>query len=266
MNSSEAIHFYKYQGAGNDFIIIDNRLNTLYLKTDEVAKLCDRRFGIGADGLILLQNSRISDFEMIYYNADGGISTMCGNGGRCIVSFAKKLDIIKNSCIFSASDGLHDAKIITDSFVELKMNNPKDLCINETFCTLDSGSPHYIKFVSDLSKTDVVSEGKKIRYSDTYFEKGINVNFVQVLGAEQLKVYTYERGVEDETLACGTGVTAAAIAFFLRKESSINGSHEIQIKVKGGELIVKFDFYNNQFSNVWLCGPAKFVFEGKIFL
>lgn len=264
MNSTNTIHFYKYQGAGNDFILIDNRLKSVSLDSNTISSLCDRRFGIGADGLILLENAFDSDFTMIYYNADGNLGSMCGNGGRCIVSFAKKIGLINDHCFFSASDGNHEASIKGADYVELKMSNPTNVFISDNFSTLNTGSPHYVQFVDDLTKIDVVRDGKKIRYSDNYKKEGINVNFVQILHSDKIKVFTYERGVEDETLACGTGVTAASIAFFLKKPILENSYNEIDIAVKGGNLKVKFNYFDGEFSNIWLCGPAKEVFEGDI--
>ena len=257
--------FYKYQGAGNDFIIIDNRKSLIKNPdTKTISKLCDRRFGIGADGLILLQNSYGYDFEMVYYNADGNLGSMCGNGGRCIASFAKKLQIEGEDLRFLAADGEHLAKVIASDYIELKMGEVKDIILSEASCFLNTGSPHYICFVDNANEIDVFSSGRAIRYSDPYKDKGVNVNFVEIIAENQLKVFTYERGVEDETLACGTGVTAAALAYFLQNTEPKAGKHVVDICAKGGNLSVKFNYYNNHLSDIWLCGPATYVFEGEI--
>ncbi len=254
--------FFKYQGTGNDFVMIDQR-EEQYLTREDVAKiehLCHRRFGIGADGLILLQNHEGYDFEMVYFNSDGRESSMCGNGGRCIVAFAKQLGIIKEKAHFLAIDGEHEAIIRSDGWVELKMTDVADIEIGTSFFYLNTGSPHYVTFVDDLDDVDVVREGRAVRYNDRFKEAGTNVNFVQT-NAEGITVATYERGVEDETLSCGTGVTAAAIAQYLK---SGNNRTRIPIRVKGGNLEVRFEPENGSFTNIWLCGPATLVFEGDI--
>src|SRR5690554_3538802 len=198
--------FYKYQGAGNDFIIIDNRdLKFTENNPNKIAQLCDRRFGIGADGLMLLQNSTESDFEMVYYNADGNIGSMCGNGGRCIVAFAKDLGMISTSTSFLAADGFHDASINqADNWVSLKMNDVNNIDADGDNYVLNTGSPHYVKIVNNLKNLDVATEGALIRNQDTYRDAGINVNFASTEG-DGYFVRTFERGVEGETLACGTG-------------------------------------------------------------
>lgn len=251
--------FYKYQGTGNDFVMIDNR-ESVYTPTAERNKfLCDRKFGIGADGLICLQPSENYDFEMLYFNSDGNESTMCGNGGRCLVAFAKQLGIITNKAIFNAIDGLHEATIDENNWVELKMTNVASVENNNTHFVLNTGSPHYIKFVEDVAQVDVYQAGKAIRYNERFKTEGINVNFVAV-NENGIDVVTYERGVEGETLSCGTGVTAAAIAYsFIKKDIS-----DVPIKTKGGNLAVKFSKTANGFENIWLCGPATYVFEGKV--
>jgi diaminopimelate epimerase len=259
------LQFYKYQGAGNDFIVIDNRYGILSNPTQQlVAKLCDRRFGIGADGLMLLQQKSGFDFEMIYYNADGREGSMCGNGGRCIAAFAKKMGIVGNFCSFMAVDGEHEAKMPVAEYVELKMGEVSDIMLSDTNCFLNTGSPHDIRFVQNADDTDVYSLGKEIRYSSLYKNEGVNVNFVEICGENSLKVYTYERGVENETLACGTGVTAAALAYFLQKTDLKDGYHSINTLTKGGELLVRFHYLNGKFSDIWLCGPAVEVFSGEI--
>jgi diaminopimelate epimerase len=253
--------FYKYQGTGNDFIIIDNRLQNIN-KTDtkRIAELCDRRFGIGADGFILLENDEQSDFKMVYYNADGNESSMCGNGGRCIVSFAKFLGVIKNETQFIAIDGLHNAKI-ENGIVHLQMLDVSEVQSFETHSFLDTGSPHHVEMVTSLKDFNVKSIGEKIRYGKPYNEAGSNVNFVEQISDDSFSVRTYERGVEDETLSCGTGVTAVAIA--MHKDGKTQ-NNVVALKTLGGELKVTFNSNNNQYNEVWLIGPATQVFKGEL--
>ena len=258
------IPFYKYQGAGNDFVILDQREQTYLNRADtkKIKYLCDRRFGIGADGLMLLQPKKGYDFEMVYFNADGREGSMCGNGGRCIAAFAHHLGVIKESGRFWAVDGEHEAWIKTPSWVELHMQNVNAVETGDGYYFLDTGSPHYIRFVDTIEKIDIVSEGRKVRYSDRFCQEGTNVNFVQVHNHGGISVATYERGVEDETLACGTGVTAAAIAYHLQHPKK--SLREVAIEAKGGKLSVRFEVNNDHFHNIWLCGPAEKVFEGVI--
>lgn len=255
--------FYKYQGTGNDFVMIDNRKQIFDPHNTELVKrLCNRRFGIGADGLILLQNREGYDFEMIYFNADGNESTMCGNGGRCIVAFAHFLNIIKDKGYFLAIDGPHDAQISNKDWVELKMSDVKHVINEDEHYEMDTGSPHYVTFVEDVDDINVVENGQAIRYSKKYREKGINVNFVEKTN-QGIKVLTYERGVEDETLSCGTGVTAAALSYYL--ESPNKQLVRVPISSKGGELEVRFEAEEEGgFKNIWLCGPAVQVFTGTL--
>lgn len=254
-------HFSKYQGTGNDFVMIDNR-NLSFPKenTELVAYLCDRRFGIGADGLILIENDSNSDFKMVYYNSDGNESTMCGNGGRCLVAFANQLNIISDSCSFVAIDGLHQAKIQND-IIALQMIDVNEVSVNENFSFLNTGSPHHVEIVNDLENFDLYNNGKQIRYSSLYEPSGTNVNFVEKVNDNFFKVRTYERGVEDETFSCGTGATAVAIAMF---ETNKTNSNKINIQVPGGLLTVSFSKNGNVYENVILAGPAKKVFEGDI--
>jgi diaminopimelate epimerase len=256
------IQFYKYQGTGNDFVMIDNRQN-IFPKNDTklIENLCDRRFGIGADGLILLENHSTLDFKMVYYNSDGNESSMCGNGGRCLVAFAKQLSVIQDKATFEAIDGLHYATITNEGIVSLQMKDVEDIDVKEDYAFLNTGSPHHVALVDDLQQFDVKNEGAKIRYSDLYGNAGSNVNFVKQLENDIFAVRTYERGVEDETLSCGTGVTAVAIAMYKTGKTTNN---EINLKVEGGSLKVKFDVNDNLFTNVFLIGPATFVFEGTI--
>jgi diaminopimelate epimerase len=257
------LKFHKYQGAGNDFVMIDNRGAHPFDPADEgrIRQLCDRRFGIGADGLILLEEHSDCDFEMIYFNADGRPGSMCGNGGRCAVAFAYFLGLIGSTTRFLAVDGFHEARLQGDDWVELKMGAVNSVEAGNDYYFLDTGSPHYVVFVDDLETVDVLGQGRAIRYSDRFREKGTNVNFVQVSG-KGISVATYERGVEDETLSCGTGVTAAAMAYYLQQPAA--GRQTVDIKAKGGELQVRFQPKENGFTDVWLCGPAVRVFEGRV--
>ena len=254
------IHFYKYHGTGNDFILIDNRDQNVVLDKERIAFLCHRRFGIGADGLMLLGNEPGYDFRMVYYNSDGNESSMCGNGGRCISAFAKKLGIVNTLTSFVAIDGSHSARIDTDGTVSLDMIDVKEIETHQDHLIINTGSPHYIKWVDDVTTVDVFAEGRRIRNDQRFGPKGINVNFVEKL-ADGLRVRTYERGVEDETLSCGTGVTAAAIALKAKE----TGRFTVSVETPGGKLQVSFDKETpNTAINVLLKGPAAFVFEGDI--
>lgn len=255
------LHFYKYQGTGNDFVILDNRKGEYNLTRKQIAFLCHRRFGIGADGLMLLNPYVGYDFEMKYYNADGGESTMCGNGGRCLVKFAYDRGIIKRDYRFVAIDGEHEASIDIDGTVALKMNDVKNVRFEHGKYILDTGSPHYVDLVEDLAHLDVVDSGRQVRYSEQFRKDGINVNFVQqTVEPDKIIVRTYERGVEDETWSCGTGVTAAALVCFHNE----NGYNRVEVKTKGGDLSVEYDRIDDRFQNIWLIGPAVKVFEGDI--
>ncbi len=253
--------FYKYQGTGNDFVIMDNR-NANFEKenTKLIAQLCDRRFGIGADGLILLENHDTADFTMVYYNADGNESTMCGNGGRCLVAFAKKMGVIENRATFEAIDGLHHA-VIDGSIVKLQMQNVDKVQRHEHHVFLDTGSPHHVMFKDNLEALNVKKEGAIIRNGALYNEAGTNVNFVEKINDHTFSVRTYERGVEDETLSCGTGVTAVALAMHYIGETEKN---HLTLKTKGGNLEVSFNKKEAEFDDVWLMGPATLVFKGEI--
>lgn len=254
--------FYKYQGTGNDFIMVDNRTD-IFPKNDTklINFLCDRRFGIGADGLILLENDVNADFRMVYYNSDGNESTMCGNGGRCIVAFAKSLDIIDTETDFVAVDGPHHATVDGDGYISLQMRDVNAVSVYENYVFMDTGSPHHVEIVEDLETMDVKKVGAAIRYSDTYGDKGSNVNFVSPLGTDNFSVRTYERGVEDETLSCGTGVTAVAIAMKILGQTDAD---IIKLQTPGGQLEVSFLQDGKQFTEIFLTGPAKFVFKGTI--
>lgn len=255
--------FFKYQGAGNDFVILDNRAAHFPGRYDEqlLRRWCDRRFGIGADGLILLEHHSEHDFRMLYFNADGREGSLCGNGGRCLVAFAHHRGLIGADCTFMAIDGPHRARVVRPDWVELEMHPVDGVELHDGHCFLDTGSPHYVTFVEDWEGLDVVAEGRKVRYSDRFREFGVNVNFVRPL-ADGIEIATYERGVEDETLACGTGVTAAAMAYYLQQP----GPERRRVKVwaRGGELEVRFHYEGGRFADVWLCGPARRVFQGVI--
>jgi len=256
------LQFFKYHGTGNDFVMIDNRLNT-FPKNDSklIAKLCHRRFGIGADGLLLLENDNLTDFRMVYYNSDGNESSMCGNGGRCIVAFAKKLGIISDDATFVATDGLHHATLLENDTVSLQMKDVDDVKINPDYIFLNTGSPHHVTIVHDLPNYDVKTNGAKIRYSDLYGTAGSNVNFVSAKSSTHFVLRTYERGVEDETLSCGTGATATAIAMHAIGKTK---SNQVDLDVQGGKLKVSFEKNDKIYQNVLLIGSATFVFEGTI--
>ncbi|MBA2612015.1 MAG: diaminopimelate epimerase [Bacteroidetes bacterium] len=254
--------FYKYQGTGNDFILIDNRSNDISLTTEQIKFLCDRRFGIGADGLMLLELEPGADFKMVYYNSDGNPSSMCGNGGRCITAFAKHLGIIKNSAMFLAIDGMHEATIDENEIISLKMQDVKNVETASDHFYLNTGSPHFVKLVNDIANYDVKKNGALIRYNERFKEEGTNVNFIERL-EDALFVRTYERGVEDETYSCGTGVTAAALVAAMKGIS--NGKNNCLVRTLGGNLEVKFERVLEQnFYNIWLIGPAVKVFNGSI--
>jgi diaminopimelate epimerase len=256
------LEFYKYQGTGNDFVMIDNRSNTFPKEnTQLVAHLCDRRFGIGADGLILLDTDATSDFRMVYYNSDGNLSSMCGNGGRCLVAFAKKLNVIQNETTFVATDGLHYATVGADGIVSLQMIDVAEIKNTQDYSFLNTGSPHHVQIVEDLQHFNVKENGAAIRYGNLYGQAGSNINFVKKIDETTFSLRTYERGVEDETLACGTGATAVAIAMNATGQTN---SNEINLNVEGGKLAVSFDKVNEKYTNVFLKGPAEFVFKGTI--
>lgn len=242
--------------------MIDNR--SQFFPKDNIKlieKLCDRRFGIGADGLILLENDSQTDFKMVYYNSDGNQSSMCGNGGRCLVAFAKYLQVIDNKTTFIATDGLHHATILDNGIVSLQMKDVTDVTIEKEYAFLNTGSPHHVQLVEDLENYDVKNNGSQLRYSSLYGKEGSNINFVNQLSDNHFALRTYERGVEDETLSCGTGATATAIAMHAIGKTN---SNEIDLDVQGGKLKVTFDKTVNGYENVFLIGPATFVFEGEI--
>ena len=254
------ITFYKYQGTGNDFIMIDNRHGG-FPKTDNqlISFLCDRRFGVGADGLILLEKDNSSDFSMVYYNSDGNPGSMCGNGGRCIVAFAQFLGIITDKAEFNAVDGLHIATI-DNEIISLQMQNVTDIMPKPNCLFLDTGSPHHVQMVSDLEGFNVFEEGAKLRYG-IYGKGGSNINFVEQTSENDFAVRTYERGVENETMSCGTGVTAVALGMHYWGKTK---SEKVNISTKGGNLSITFKKGSGGYENIWLDGPAKQVFKGTI--
>ncbi|WP_418650594.1 diaminopimelate epimerase [Tenacibaculum aestuariivivum] len=254
-----SLTFYKYQGTGNDFIIIDNRTKKFPKNNiNAITKLCNRHFGIGADGLILIENHDTTDFRMLYFNADGS-ETMCGNGGRCAVAFAKKLNIIETKTTFTAFDGEHYAEI-NNGIVSLHMIDVNEIKITNEYIFANTGTQHHVQLVDDLTNFPVFEKGKNIR-NNIYGVQGSNVNFVEQLNANTFRVRTYEKGVENETLACGTGVTAVAIAMHATKKTT---NTLINLPVEGGLLAVSFDEKNGNYTNIFLKGPAVLVFKGEI--
>ncbi|WP_185872428.1 diaminopimelate epimerase [Blattabacterium cuenoti] len=270
------LNFFKYHGTGNDFILIDSRKKKIIKEHSFFKKLCDRHFGIGADGIIFIQNDSTSDFYMQYHNSDGKESTMCGNGGRCAIFFAKKLGIIpnnnqeENKTYFRAIDGYHYGSIIknnknnNNNFVSLSLLNVKknEIEIHPKHIFLNTGSPHHIIFVKNVNKIDVYKEGRKIRFQNPYLKKGVNVNFVEILENNILQIRTYERGVENETLSCGTGITASVISAY--KMNKISYMKKIIVKTLGGNLWVSLQETKNEYKNINLTGPVQFIFEGFI--
>jgi len=259
------LQFEKFQGNGNDFVIIDNREGNISLSPEKIRKLCNRHFGIGADGLMFLNSSLTYDFEMEYFNSDGNLSSMCGNGGRCLAAFAFLRGIIKgNKMIFTAFDGLHEAEILQEIVpgkscdVSLEMMDVSEVQSNGKYYFLDTGSPHYVEFVDKVAEIDVLSAGRKTRFAEAFAPEGTNVNFVEI-SDNRIFVRTYERGVEEETLSCGTGVTASAISAFLE-----TGKSNFDIHTTGGEFRVMFKEENGVFKSVRLIGPAEMVFKGTI--
>lgn len=257
------IKFAKYHGVGNDFIMIDNREGILPRKDQRLySKWCDRRFGIGADGLIFIETSERSDFSMVYFNADGSEGSLCGNGGRCAVKFASSLGLFtRNSTIFETSDGEHQGEILNKGTIRLQM---KDVAVFEhknEYDFINTGSPHYVGWVKDVKSYPVIEKGREIRHHEMFAPGGTNVNFVSEDG-DCLRVRTFERGVEDETLACGTGVTAVVISW--AKRYNFVGRLKKEVHVEGGKLTVEMDASFSGYSNIWLTGPAEEVFRGEL--
>lgn len=268
-----AITFYKYQGTGNDFIMIDDRDQAVFAdgipSAETIAFLCNRQFGIGADGLILLRESDEHDFTMVYFNSDGYEGSMCGNGGRCAVAFARHMGIIHAEASFMAVDGVHHARILAGDrkqlMISLQINHVKAPDMQNQQLVLNTGSPHLVVFADHVNDLKVEEEGRLIRFSEDFADEGINVNFVETLGNDTLFVRTYERGVERETLSCGTGVTAAALGAWIREVRNVGNMYNI--KTPGGLLKVSFtppSNNNDRFTGIWLTGPASHVYEGEI--
>ncbi len=251
------IPFFKYEATGNDFVIIDNRKKEYSFSIDQIKKICDRKFGIGADGLMLIEPHPYLDFNLIYYNSDG-TSSLCGNGSRAAVALASSLHMLKSKTQFNAYDGAHEATLLADRTVRLKMNNVLTAQSMPTGTFINTGSPHFIQVVQDVERFPIIEVGKRIRYSKDFGPDGTNVNFIQLLPNNSIFVRTYERGVEDETLSCGTGVTASALAAYMEGYRS-----PVKIKTLGGELSVEFTANSDgSFTNIYLIGPARKVFEG----
>ncbi len=258
--------FFKYQATGNDFVLFDNRNKKYSFSPEQIKSICDRRFGVGADGIMLIEPHAELDFNLQYYNSDG-TQSLCGNGSRAAVSFASSLGLINGKTTFNAYDGPHDAELVDPNYVRLRMNDVTVISAVGDDLFIHTGSPHYVRFVDDAQAVNVYQEGKRIRYSEPYKPGGTNVNFVQLLGRDSIFVRTYERGVEDETLSCGTGVTAAALAASFRNQRS-----PIMIKTLGGDLSVDFKYVDpsegsghaGMFTDVFLSGPAKMVYKGEL--
>jgi diaminopimelate epimerase len=257
------VHFSKYHGTGNDFVMIDGRkLDFPFKDKALIHRICHRRFGVGADGLIVLEGSDEYDFTMRYFNADGGEGTMCGNGGRCIVAFARKLGIAGMETIFEGIDGIHEASILSDGRIRLKLREVAGIQKLEDGYLLDTGSPHFVKFMDNLEQVAMDIEGKEIRHQARFGEGGVNVNYVEATQADRLFVRTFERGVEAETWSCGTGVAAAAISSCVHHQSE---NTSCQIVTKGGKLEVSFQAESNlRFTDIFLSGPASHVYDGTI--
>jgi diaminopimelate epimerase len=258
--------FYKFHGAGNDFVMIDNRTFDVF-NNDTIAHICNRHLGVGADGLILLEEDTNSDFKMRYFNADGGEASFCGNGARCIVAFAHWLKIISKSCDFQAFDGIHHADILAHDGqqwqIKVEMKHASDIQTFEDGYFIDTGSPHFVVMTEDVHRLDVKGEGSRLRH-DPRFAQGTNVNFLMPY-KDGIYVRTFERGVEDETLSCGTGVTASAIIYALKiNKEKIEKS--IPVYTKGGAFVVEFILNETQKKpqNIQLTGEVVFSFRGEV--
>ncbi len=254
------VKFYKFQATGNDFILLNGFGDGVNLTIEQIRFLCDRHFGVGADGLIILRVDGQSDFFMEFYNPDGSIANFCGNGGRTAVLFAFMQGLIQNSTVFRALDGLHKAQIIGQDKVRLQMNDVTEVLPTEYGLFLNTGTQHVVRFVDDLDKIDIIKIARPIRYAQKFMPEGTNVNFVKVLDKNTIQVRTYEKGVENETLSCGTGTVAAAIAAYEKFDLQL----PIMVKTRGGLLKVTFEKNDQVFTNIFLEGPAKFVFWGQI--
>ena len=254
------IKFQKYESGGNDFVLIDDRKNILNLSSDKIKNICDRNFGVGSDGLILLKESSIADIKMCYYNSDGLPSTLCGNGTRCLFSFSLSLGIIKKIAKIETSEGIYTVTMSNRNLVSLRMKNIDDIVLFENKTYLNSGSPHHVEMTKDLNKVLVKEMGSSIRFSKRYSPDGTNVNFCNKISDKIFEIRTYERGVEDETLSCGTGATAVAIAVHAM---GLTTQNEIIIQTRGGELIISFETSQTGYKNIYLKGNTKFVFKGE---
>lgn len=268
MIDKTVLKFYKYQGAGNDFVLINNMNGEISLNSKQIENICNRNFGIGADGLMMLEKDTNNDFYMRYFNADSSEVAMCGNGGRCIVLFAHHQGVIGKNTTFNSLDGIHSAQIINDNGIEghVKINliNVNEIVEYNNDIFMNTGVPHYIQFVDNVDHVDIQKEGSFIRYNEMFKPEGTNVNFVEISGIGAIKVRTYERGVEGETLACGTGATAAAIATSLKFQPSINS---FKVSVQGGELNIDFNkLSSHNYINIQLEGGAKATFKGEFIL
>lgn len=255
-----SLSFFKYQATGNDFILVDNRRNQFPKKdTKFIARLCHRRFGIGADGLILLETDKSTDFRMVYFNADGREGSMCGNGGRCIAAFANYLGMIEGSCSFTAIDGPHQAHL-KDGKIALQMQDVTEIHQTPKYLWLDTGSPHHVQLWEPWEDLDVNREGARLRYG-LYGHRGSNINFVRPSGEDTFEVRTYERGVEAETYSCGTGATAVALGMHHMGRLTGTTAH---IRTLGGDLEVRFTKGTEGYTGLWLVGPAELVFKGEL--
>ena len=254
------IKFQKYESGGNDFVLIDDRNNIYNLSPEKIRNICSRNFGVGSDGLILLKVSSVADIKMCYYNSDGLPSTLCGNGTRCLFSFSLSLGIIKKIAKIETSEGIYTVTISNKNLVSLKMKNIDDIILFDNKAYLNSGSPHHIEMTKDLNKVSVKKTGSSIRFSKRYFPDGTNVNFCNKISDKIFEIRTYERGVEDETLSCGTGATAVAIAVHAM---GLTTENEIIIQTRGGELIISFETSQTGYKNIYLKGTTRFVFKGE---
>jgi len=257
----KGLEFFKYQGAGNDFILIDDRAGLFPESEKLVSQLCDRKFGIGSDGILLIKNSEQADVHLDFLNPDSTRS-FCGNGSRCGLRFAEELGLVEGSCTFEAIDGLHEAAL-HKVYVRISMSDVSEIIDHNKGYMLDTGSPHLVIEVDDLENHQVADSGAQLRYSPEFAKHGINVNFVEFRKDNKLSIRTYERGVEAETLSCGTGVTAAALALAYKQKLH---QGRIEVSSRGGELAVEFNYDGNSFHDIWLEGPAKKVFGGEILI
>ena len=256
------LQFEKYQGTGNDFVMIDNREKRFNAMELPVSALCDRKFGIGADGVIVIEHHDSLDFNMIYFNPDGSQS-FCGNGSRCAVAFAHSLGMIGDETNFLSTDGAHFAQM-RNGLIELKMHDVTQVERVQSDFVINTGSPHYLRFVSDVNDIDIIPNAKEIRYNERFAKEGINVNFIEQKSDGGIRIRTYERGVEDETLSCGTGVTAAVLGDFLNHGAKASSSTNTIVDSRGGTLSVRFTYSDNHFTNIFLVGPARKTYTGEI--